>query len=366
MRIALLFLSLCQFQCALRSPNSQSQNSQSVQAQNAAEVKFCGESNKVWDASTQTCMDPKTYCLLLKDGSVWDNATARCLSQLAQCQLRGNGSVWMNHACLSPQQACAANQQIWQNGTCVSNLAACQSRSKYWTLSAQGICVLKSFDEICQNRLSDNASNYTLSALQTLSKTTSCAELSQWLGKQTEISLRSSDGSINITDLGPFVGLTGLINLQVDNNSISDLTPLMNLSSLQVLDLENNKNVSDLYPLTDLTQLRELDLGNNQVEDLTPLTQLTNLRILDLWQNLVSEISPLANLTQLVELQLRNNAIQNAAPLQNLMNLQSLSLDYNPIANPSNRTATNCPSGDAVSTALRTFCSGSGAPYLQN
>ena len=50
------------------------------------------------------------------------------------------------------------------------------------------------------------------------------------------------------------------------NNHITDLTPLKNLTDLQVLDLSNN-NITDLTPLKNLTNLRELQIYEYQLTD---------------------------------------------------------------------------------------------------
>ncbi len=356
---SLVFLSLLISQCAhVRSSDTKQGSNASNRDQRATAEQLCGDAAQIWDPSHDKCVPRKTYCQLLKDGSVWDEKNAKCLSALAQCQMRADGSTWLNNKCMTAQEACAFNQQTWENDKCLTNLDACTSKGKNWTLSPQGICELRSFDSVCQNRSSDAEVDKTLNILQGLSYTNSCTELSQWLSAQRIIRIRSEDGSINITDLSPLIGLTGLVELYVDNNSIGDLTPLSNLSSLRVLDLENNKYVSDLFPLRNLTQLEELHLGNNAAENIVPLKNLTKLRILDLWQNHISDVTALQGLTALTELQLRNNAIQDASPLKGLSKLKLFSLDYNPIADPKNRTASNCPTDYAAPELLRKFCAG--------
>ncbi len=63
---------------------------------------------------------------------------------------------------------------------------------------------------------------------------------------------------------------TALYNLEVESNTITDLTPLTNLTGLQYLDLYDNQ-VSDLTALSGLTNLNYLELDYNQVTDLGPL-----------------------------------------------------------------------------------------------
>lgn len=62
---------------------------------------------------------------------------------------------------------------------------------------------------------------------------------------------------------------------------LTDLTPLVRLSSLEVLDLSGTR-VSDLSPLAELKSLRELDLEGTLVADLSPLQKLTSLERLNI------------------------------------------------------------------------------------
>ncbi len=62
-------------------------------------------------------------------------------------------------------------------------------------------------------------------------------------------------------------------------NSVTDISPLAELKSLEWLYLTNHQ-VSDLSPLSKLTNLKRLELYSRQVRDLSLLAELTNLRFL--------------------------------------------------------------------------------------
>ncbi|MYK51262.1 MAG: leucine-rich repeat domain-containing protein, partial [Gemmatimonadetes bacterium] len=108
--------------------------------------------------------------------------------------------------------------------------------------------------------------------------------------------------------------LTSLERLFLENNSISDVTPLSNLTSLESLYLSSN-NISDVTPLSNLTSLERLFLENNSISDVTPLSNLTSLETLFLSSNNISDVTPLSNLTSLKWLGLGNNSISDLAPL---------------------------------------------------
>jgi len=86
--------------------------------------------------------------------------------------------------------------------------------------------------------------------------------------------------------------LSALLDLQLQDNEIRDISPLADLPNLTSLAIGQN-GVSDLSPLTDLTNLEELDLEGNRISDLSPLANLANLIFLDLASNEISDITAL-------------------------------------------------------------------------
>jgi hypothetical protein len=158
-----------------------------------------------------------------------------------------------------------------------------------------------------------------------------------------------------ISDITPLAELTNLEILELNNNRISDVTPLIELKKLNWLYLSDNQ-ISDPSPLAELTGLRALalsnnqisdisflehyrhitglSLNNNQISDITPLTYL-RLLFLDLGSNQVTDISPLRWMGELIELNLHHNQIADISPLFLIMgwtsNLRVVSLHNNPL-----------------------------------
>jgi hypothetical protein len=145
-------------------------------------------------------------------------------------------------------------------------------------------------------------------------------------------------------DLASFRGLEclpaleSLELLRVDDPlSVSDLSPLGELTTLQTLKLPQSK-IDDLSPLSRLGHLRNLGLDVPDSTDLTPLAALTELTVLNLTTS-ASDIAPLADLTSLTTLSLTALAI-DVTPLAVLTNLQGISLhgvreltDLSPLSN---------------------------------
>ena len=144
------------------------------------------------------------------------------------------------------------------------------------------------------------------------------------------------------------LGLENAVNLEkldLNENEISDLSPIAKLNKLTKLSLIRNR-ISDLQPLSELTNLEYLDLYANKIEDISPLAKLTNLKHLDLHNNNdqtgdpvhptisggIKDISAVKNLTKLEILSLGSNNISDITPIKNLTNIKDLVLGGNHIS----------------------------------
>jgi hypothetical protein len=110
-------------------------------------------------------------------------------------------------------------------------------------------------------------------------------------------------------------GIRVALNKPKGKISIYDMEMLVDLDI-------RNKGVTDLTGLETATALEELRLANNSIEDISPLAGLLQLEELYLQQNRISDLSPLAGLTGLVRLRVDFNWISDVAPLAGLINLR--------------------------------------------
>ena len=107
---------------------------------------------------------------------------------------------------------------------------------------------------------------------------------------------------------------THLMELFLNGNAISDLSPLAGLTNLTLLKLNHN-SISEISSLANLTNLRHLVLYINKISDPSPVAGLTELTYLNLAENLISDISAVVNLTNLTHLELPFNSISDLSPL---------------------------------------------------
>ncbi|WP_343102042.1 cell wall-binding repeat-containing protein, partial [Romboutsia sp. MSSM.1001216sp_RTP31141st1_G3_RTP31141_220114] len=145
----------------------------------------------------------------------------------------------------------------------------------------------------------------------------------------------------NITTIEGIQYCSNLQKLILENNKISDITPLahMNAPTLDALRLHNNK-ISNIAPLANLNapKLKWLFLNNNKISDIAPLLNVhfTNLFQLYLDGNKISDINQLINLNfpKLNTLSLSSTGINDLTilPNLNLPNLESLFLEGNEIS----------------------------------
>lgn len=99
--------------------------------------------------------------------------------------------------------------------------------------------------------------------------------------------------------------------LDMTGRGISDLSFLMQLSNLESIRLGNN-NISEIYYFQyteSWRTIRNLNLSNNYIVDVSPLMGLKNLETLNLANNRITDINPLYALTGLRELTLTGNPI---------------------------------------------------------
>jgi hypothetical protein len=135
-----------------------------------------------------------------------------------------------------------------------------------------------------------------------------------------DLTIESSNKDFKLTDLIPLNGLSRL-DLSWSRVEDLDLTPLTGFTQLAELRLAHCYGVSDITPLSDLTNMRKLSLRSASVTDITPVSGLTNLVKLDIAWSHVGDIAPLSGLTNLVELDVLATRVTDISSLDHLTQL---------------------------------------------
>ena len=141
----------------------------------------------------------------------------------------------------------------------------------------------------------------------------------------------TSLGSTSISDISALSGLTNLTHLVLYSTGISDISALSGLTNLTHLFLFlYSTGISDISALSGLTNLTHLFLSSHSISDISALSGLTNLTHLFLSSHSISDISALSGLTNLTRLVLSSHSISDISALSGLTNLIELDL-YNTI-----------------------------------
>ena len=96
--------------------------------------------------------------------------------------------------------------------------------------------------------------------------------------------------------------MESIMELELENKGIIDLSGLENAVNLTNLSLSNN-NISDISALSKLTKLQFLYLSNCNITDITALKDMTNLYSLNLSHNNIENISALSNIAKIIKLE---------------------------------------------------------------
>jgi hypothetical protein len=146
-----------------------------------------------------------------------------------------------------------------------------------------------------------------------------------WLTNLASLSL---DGS-SITNLDSLAGLSQLSSIVLEYTEVTNFSVLAGLPNLQSLRVNGNPGAVFAVPWTGFANLTSLSLEDDSITNLTFLTNLTTLTSLDLDNNLIADISPLAGLTNLATLMLKQNRISNIQTLTNLPFLATVDVRLN-------------------------------------
>ena len=106
--------------------------------------------------------------------------------------------------------------------------------------------------------------------------------------------------------------------LNLDNNDLTDLSPVSGLTELQQINVNNNPDLTDLSPLSGLTELRMVNFQGCNVEDYSFMAELTRLEVVSLYcvgeETDLSFLSDLSNVKSLTYYEWNGNNNFGQAP----------------------------------------------------
>lgn len=165
------------------------------------------------------------------------------------------------------------------------------------------------------------------------------------LSKITEIDIADNE---SITELNPLAELSDLRYLDCSGTKVSDINPIrnlngikeLNISDTEITDISNlkyanvvrnfkadNNKISDVSIVEYFKDLNELSISGTDVSDISSLSSCENITKLNLSATLVNDITSLSNLFKLNDLDISNTYVNDLSALQNIENLHFLNIE---------------------------------------
>ena len=141
--------------------------------------------------------------------------------------------------------------------------------------------------------------------------------------------------TVNELGLGSLENLVGavpsLIDLEAEQNEITDLSPLYALPGLRGLDVSGNQ-ITDLAPLSGMEELVNLEADDNQITSLEALASCKSLQTISVSRNQLETLSGLEQALRLISLKADENKIFELNGIENCTLLNTVSIDGNAVA----------------------------------
>ncbi|MDR0286854.1 MAG: leucine-rich repeat domain-containing protein [Clostridiales bacterium] len=132
----------------------------------------------------------------------------------------------------------------------------------------------------------------------------------------------------NVSDISPIVNLKNLIVLDLSGNGISDVTPLGEIKKLQALAIRENK-INNADALGKIQHLINLDISFNKIKSVDFIENNKNIEILNAGHNKISTLKSLNKLKYLTDLLLDTNKIEDIDFMKNNKTIKVLNISHN-------------------------------------
>ena len=136
-----------------------------------------------------------------------------------------------------------------------------------------------------------------------------------------------SGKDLNDWDIQDLKYMTKLERIELSNNNLGDISILQAIPSLVEIDADNN-SISNISFLSELSNIKIVVMNNNRISDISVFENIPAIQKIWLNDNFITDISPIANCTNLTEIGFDNCQINDISVLNRMVRLQQLSL-YN-------------------------------------
>ena len=164
----------------------------------------------------------------------------------------------------------------------------------------------------------------TLEHLESESFTDLSANVSSSL--KTHANYKYKRGEINIKSLEGLQHAKNLVSISLHGNAVESLEPIANLTKLTSFNVNMNRTITDLTPLENLTNMKYLMIEENPYTDLTPLRNMDKLVMLNIGSSNVTNVETLTQLPQIQELYIPHLKLESSDFLHGFNNLKRLDI----------------------------------------
>ena len=294
--------------------------------------QFSAFNNQIEDISVlENCKD--LMFLLLGNNQISDISSLSGCTKLYKLELQDNQ---IQDA--SPLSNCHDLEVLNLDGNRLTDLSCLSECEKLESLSFRRNAV--SDLKFCENMIvleSLRASDNQISTLDGLQNVTQLKEVRLDKNKISDISLLAKNGEHlevaildenQISDLTPLMACTNLKGLSVNKNQLTTLRGLQECQKLYFLSASGNR-ISDISALESCPELYMADLGENQLTDVSALgASVAPKMALLLQNNKIKDISTLIGTKDYVYLSLYNNEITDISGMPAMTGIGTFSTIY--------------------------------------
>jgi len=270
--------------------------------------------NQISDISALSELEKLTV-VDINDNSVSDISALYTVSTLREFYAANN-----NLDDLTPLTGSRALTTLNINGNNVQNLDFLYEHIYLTVIRAahNGLTCIEGLTNVTRLTLV-NLTNNLISNIEVLAKSS-----------RTMVELQLANN--NIHDISALYGMPVLTILVLDNNMVEDISPLRNSTMLSIFSLHNN-NIKDIDIFPATNSLRFLDISNNQISSIDSITNSfvgsALSSFLDISGNNISDITPIPKIEGRRQwLFLHNNPIKDFSRVGDLTALYRLAFTY--------------------------------------
>jgi internalin A len=160
----------------------------------------------------------------------------------------------------------------------------------------------------------------------------------------------------NVTDISPLSTLTNLVHVVFSDTNVRDFSPLYDSGISHFVMSDAGLTNADLVNIASIETIREIELDRNSISDLSLLNNIRFLEALQIDDNQIVTLDGLEKFINILDvLEVQGNLIEDISVLAPFTTIGIFTADRNPLGTTIERTSENCPD-NALSSSVRSFC----------